>query len=110
MQTVLISHKMEMYFKLNFKIIALGGSDGKIRLFDSKSNFCFQTFSDHNNKITDLKFSSKLNTLISCSLDGTIRAYDTLRYRNFRTMRADMEVQFNCLAIDPSGEVSLLLS
>jgi periodic tryptophan protein 2 len=86
-------------------MIALGGNDGKIRLFDTNSFFCFQTFCEHQSRISDLKFSPKLNTLISCSLDGTVRAYDTLRYRNFRTMKADTEVQFNCLAVDPSGEV-----
>jgi len=92
-------------FSQNGNIIALGGNDGKIRLFDTQSNFCFQTFSEHISKVTDLKFSSKLNTLVSCSLDGTVRAFDTLRYRNFRVMRADMNVQFSCLAVDPSGEV-----
>ena len=53
----------------------------------------------------DLTFSPKRDTLISCSLDGTVRAYDTLRYRNFRVMKADLAVQFQCIAVDPSGEV-----
>ena len=96
-----------MDFSPNGNTIALGGNDGKIRLFDTNSYFCYQTFSEHISKVTDLKFSTKLNTLVSCSLDGTIRAYDTLRYRNFRVMRADLSVQFNCLTIDPSGEVCI---
>ena len=73
-------------------MIAVGCEDGKLRLFDAFSNFCFQTFSEHQSKITDLSFSPKKDTLVSCSLDGTVRAYDTLRYRNFRVMKADLAV------------------
>ena len=29
------------------KIIATGGADGKIKLWDSSSYFCFATFSEH---------------------------------------------------------------
>ena len=43
--------------------------------------------------------------LISSSLDGTIRAHDLLRYRNFRTLTTPDPVQFTCLAVDNSGEV-----
>jgi len=42
-------------------------------------------------------------------LDGTVRAYDLLRYKNFRTMTSDPQAataaQFVSLAVDPSGEV-----
>lgn len=54
-----------------------------------------------------MKFVPKSNnTLISASLDGTVRAYDTYRYRNFRIMKPDVPTQFSSLAVDPSGEVS----
>ena len=38
-------------------------------------------------------------------MDGTIRAFDLTRYRNFRTFVSPTPVQFSCLAMDPSGEI-----
>ena len=40
-----------------------------------------------------------------CSLDGTVRAFDLVRYRNFRVMvpPTTSPAQFSCMAVDPSG-------
>lgn len=43
--------------------------------------------------------------LLSASLDGTVRAWDLFRYRNFRTFTTPSPRQFVSLASDPSGEV-----
>ena len=43
--------------------------------------------------------------LLSASLDGTVRAFDTIRYRNFQTLVSPTPAQFNCVAVDPSGEL-----
>lgn len=45
------------------------------------------------------------NCLLSASLDGTVRAWDLLRYRNFRTFIAPSSKQFVSLAADQGGEV-----
>jgi periodic tryptophan protein 2 len=42
---------------------------------------------------------------VSASLDGTVRAFDLVRYRNFRTFTAATPVQFISLATDEAGEV-----
>ena len=42
---------------------------------------------------------------VSASLDGTVRAFDLMRYRNFRTLTSPEPAQFISLAVDPSGEV-----
>lgn len=42
---------------------------------------------------------------LSILQDGTVRAFDLVRYRNFRTCTSPRPVQFNCVAVDPSGEV-----
>lgn len=47
----------------------------------------------------------KNNTLLSASLDGTVRAYDLIKYRNFRVLEANKPTQFNCLAVDASGDI-----
>ncbi len=45
------------------------------------------------------------NCLLSASLDGTIRAWDLVRYRNFRIFTTPSSRQFVSLAADQSGEV-----
>jgi len=43
--------------------------------------------------------------LLTSSLDGTVRAFDMTRYRNFRTFTSPKPAQFSCLAVDPSGDL-----
>jgi periodic tryptophan protein 2 len=85
--------------------IATGGDDGKVKLWNTTSGFCFVTFSDHTSSVSSVQFTKQGQVLFSASLDGTVRAYDLLRYRNFRTFTSPSPVQFSCLAVDGSGEV-----
>lgn len=65
---------------------------------------CIATFNDHDSSVTDIKFSNP-TTLFSCSLDGSVHAYDAIRYRKFRTYRPDTKCQLNSLALDEAGEI-----
>jgi periodic tryptophan protein 2 len=85
--------------------IATGGDDGKVKVWSTHSGFCFVTFSEHSAPISAVSFAKHGHVLFSASLDGTLRAYDLVRYRNFRTFTSPSPVQFSCLAVDPSGEV-----
>lgn len=85
--------------------IVTASDDGKIKIWDVVSGFCLMTFTEHTSAVTDLKFAKRGNVLFSSSLDGTVRAWDLIRFRNFRTFTAAERVQFNTLAVDPSGEV-----
>jgi periodic tryptophan protein 2 len=87
--------------------IASGGDDGKMKLWNTSSGFCFITFSDHLAPITGVKFIGQgaSKAVLSSSLDGTIRAYDMLRYHNFKTYTSPTLVQFTSLAVDSSGEM-----
>ncbi|KAI7750771.1 hypothetical protein M8C21_028344 [Ambrosia artemisiifolia] len=69
------------------------------------SGFCFVTFSEHTNAVTALHFMASNHCLLSASLDGTVRAWDLFRYRNFRTFTTPSSRQFVSLASDQSGEV-----
>jgi len=81
--------------------IATAGDDGKIKVWNTDSCFCFVTFNDHKAAITGLQFiANKGNAIVSSSKDGTVRAYDLVRYRNFRTFTSPKPVQFTCLASD----------
>jgi periodic tryptophan protein 2 len=85
--------------------IATGGDDGKVKLWNTRSGFCIITFSQHTASVSSVQFASQGQVLFSASLDGTVRAFDLVRYRNFRTFTSPSPVQFSCLAVDPSGEV-----
>ncbi|KAF9530143.1 WD40-repeat-containing domain protein [Crepidotus variabilis] len=85
--------------------IATGGDDGKLKVWSNHSGFCFVTFPEHTAPISSVAFAKQGSVLFSASLDGTVRAYDLIRYRNFRTFTSPSPVQFSCLAVDPSGEV-----
>lgn len=85
--------------------IVTGSEDGKIKVWDVQLGFCLYTFSDHLAAVTAVQFAKKGQVLFLLSLDGTCRAYDLIRFRNFRTFTAAERVQFTCLAVDPLGTV-----
>lgn len=96
-----------MDYSSDGQFIATGGEDSKVKIWNACSGFCFITFTEHIAPVTGVKFIGKGlgKALITSSLDGTIRAHDLLRYRNFRTLTTPDPVQFTCLAVDNSGEV-----
>ncbi|KAJ3056133.1 hypothetical protein HK097_007965 [Rhizophlyctis rosea] len=87
------------------QFIATGGDDGKVKLWNTTSGFCFVTFTEHSGGVAAIEFAKQGQVVFSASLDGTVRAFDLVRYRNFRTFTTPTPVQFSCLAVDPSGDV-----
>ncbi|NXD19079.1 PWP2 protein, partial [Spelaeornis formosus] len=85
--------------------IVTGGEDGKVKVWNTSSSFCFVTFTEHNSGVTAVTFTSTGYVILSASLDGTVRAFDLQRYRNFRTFTSPRPSQFSCLAVDSSGEI-----
>ena len=77
----------------------------QLKIWDTLTGFSFVTFDQHTGGVTDVKFIESGKAVISSSQDGTVRAFDLNRYRNFRTFTAPRQVQFSCLAVDSSGEV-----
>ena len=79
--------------------------DGKIKVWDIQSGFCIVTFTEHSSGVTACEFAKRGNVLFTSSLDGSVRAWDLIRYRNFRTFTATTRLSFSSIAVDPSGEV-----
>ena len=86
-------------------VVATGGGDGKVKLWSPSSGFCFVTFFEHTAPVSGVAFVPHGRALVSSSLDGTVRAFDTMRYRNFQTFVSPTPAQFACVAVDPSGEI-----
>ncbi|GAA5916680.1 hypothetical protein JCM6882_002264 [Rhodosporidiobolus microsporus] len=92
-------------FSTDGQQVVTGGDDGKVKIWNATSGFCFVTFEDHSSAISAVEFAKQGQVVFSASLDGTVRAFDLIRYRNFRTFTTPSPVQFNSLAVDPSGEI-----
>jgi periodic tryptophan protein 2 len=86
-------------------VVCTGGEDGKIKLWNASSGFCYVTLEkNHTAPVTAVCFANS-SVVLSASLDGTVRAHDLHRYRTFRTLTTPTPVQFVSLAVDPAGEV-----
>ncbi|KAF9159335.1 hypothetical protein DFQ26_006631 [Actinomortierella ambigua] len=85
--------------------VVTGGDDGKVKVWNTVSGFCFVTFAEHTSRVAAVEFAKNGQVVFSASFDGTVRAYDLVRYRNFRTFTSPTPVQFSTLAVDPSGEI-----
>lgn len=95
------------------RIFASGATDNKLKLWSDQTGFCFATFNDHTAPVTAVAFSEGNNVVFSASRDGTVRAYDLARYRNFRTLRApparvgsSAPAALISLAVDADGELA----
>ena len=83
-----------------------GSFDGRVRVWNVRSGHCFVTFGqEHTGPIQAVRFARSGKFVLSASRDGTVRAYDLLRYRNFRTFTTPNAVQFAALDVDHSGEI-----
>lgn len=83
--------------------VATGADDGKVKVWSASTNTCFVTFTEHTGPISAITFASN-SCFLSSSLDGTVRAFDLIRLRNFRTMTPPEPCQLTCLAVS-GGEV-----
>lgn len=94
-------------FSAEGQFVATGGDDGKVKIWNTFTGFCAVTFKEHLGPVTGVKFigQGQGKAILSSSLDGTVRAHDLLRYKNFRTLTSPQAVQFTSLTADQSGEI-----
>jgi len=86
-------------------MVATAADDHKVKVWSASSGSCFVTFTEHQAPVTGVVFLPAGHALLSCSLDGTVRAFDLMRYRNFKVLTSPDPCQFVSLAVDPTGEI-----
>ena len=86
-------------------MIATAADDHKVKVWSTATGSCFVTFTEHTMPVSAVAFMPSGHALLSASLDGTVRAFDLMRYRNFRVLTSPDPCQFVSLAVDPAGEV-----
>ncbi|XP_077851380.1 periodic tryptophan protein 2 homolog isoform X1 [Macaca mulatta] len=77
----------------------------QVKVWNTLSGFCFVTFTEHSSGVTGVTFTATGYVVVTSSMDGTVRAFDLHRYRNFRTFTSPRPTQFSCVAVDASGEI-----
>ena len=82
-----------------------GGEDGKVKLWGVSSGFNYVTFVEHTAPVTAVVASRSGGVVLSASKDGTVRAFDMVRYRQFRIFTTPTPAQLVSLALDPSAEL-----
>jgi len=68
------------------RLCVSGADDRRVKVWSDASGFCFATFADHQAPVTAVACAR--NVVFSASRDGTVRAYDLRRYRQFRVFKA----------------------
>ena len=76
--------------------VVTGSADGKVKIWNVRTGLCFVTFTEHKMPVTGVRFIPSNHAVASASMDGTVRAFDLIRYRNFRTFRGEEPTQFSC--------------
>ncbi|MFH4981441.1 hypothetical protein AB6A40_008150 [Gnathostoma spinigerum] len=85
--------------------LATGAEDGLVKVWSCRSSSCIVTFNEHTCSVSAVCWTPSGKAILSASYDGTVRAHDLVRYRNFRTLLCPEQTQLSCLAVDGGGDL-----
>lgn len=77
------------------KLIASGGNDKSIKLWDAATGRLLRTLTGHLSDINSLAFSPDASRLASASFDGTVRLWDIETGKTLYTLRSHVSLDFS---------------
>ena len=92
-------------FSLNGNMLIAGSSSGLVKVWSVSDSSCVASFAEHKGQIMDVICSSRDDVFITASLDGTARAYDLNKFKNFRTLTSPNGDGLVRLAVDSSDDI-----
>ncbi len=90
-------------FSPNSKILASGGFDRTIKLWNWQNKTIFTTLLGHSEMISDLAFLPTENYLVSGSWDGNVKIWDLDNQECFATFKTHFK-EINCLTVSEDGK------
>lgn len=99
---------LAMDFDPTGTLLATGGSDRAVKVFDIEKGYCTHNFRRHSGIVTLVKFhpDAKRLQLVSCSDDSTVRIWDLYSQKEFACIQDHMSPA-TCVAFSNDGYTML---
>ena len=101
----LSGHRGEVYrviFSPDGRVLASGGQDGMIKLWDPTNGQELATLAGHQSCVNDLAYSLDGQTLVSVSCDHTIKVWSARTHELLATLERHPD-EVRCVAFSPDG-------
>ena len=87
-------------------LIASGGSDGTIHIWDAITGKKLHEFSEHKKAITDIHFDAEGNTIVAGSTNGWIYAWDIKTGEQLVSSRSRNQKGITSICLSPNGKIT----
>lgn len=94
-------------FRKDGKLLAAGGKEGKVRLFDIAGKIALRTFEGHAKAVHSVKFCNDLYKLYSVSDDKTVRLWDIATGKSLAIMESH-EDYIRCAYTSPNSHDNIV--